>query len=126
MVFNKIYLNEKSHPKECVEAEGSARVASACVIMAGQVTTAPAPWTQLHVGQATACCATVKAHASVGYVNVSCHTQVPPVRPAPFARARVCNTAHAQSAVRSGQEQLRIGETSLIQDVCIRYFNEIF
>lgn len=67
----KVKLNDKSHPKGCVEAEGSACVASACVMMAGLMMTAPAPWTQLPVWQAIACCATVKAHASVGYVNVS-------------------------------------------------------
>lgn len=105
-------------------AEGSARVASACVMMAGQMTTAPAPWTQLHVWQATACCATVRARASVGYVNASHHTQVPPVRPAPFARARVCDIAHAQSARRSAQEQLGIGEPFLMfaEDTSMRIF----
>lgn len=103
--------NEKSPPKECVEAEGGACVANACVMMAGRVRSAPAPWIQPPAWQETACCATVKAHACGEHVNASHHTQVPPVRPAPLAQACLSNTAPVPSARRSGREQPRAGET---------------
>lgn len=100
-----------------MEAEGGVYVANACVMMAGLTRTAPAPWIQPPVRQATACCATVKAHACVEHVNASHHTQVPPVRPAPLAQACVSNTVPVRSARHSGREQQRIGETFLIQHV---------
>lgn len=99
-----------------MEAVGGAYVANACVIMAGLMSTAPAPWIQPPVWQAT-CCATVKAHAWVEHVNTSHHTQVPPVRPAPLAQACVSTTAPVRGARRSGREQQGIGEPFLIQHV---------
>lgn len=90
---------------------------NACAMMAGLVRTAPAPWIQPPVWQATACCATVKAHACAEHVNASRRTQVPPVRNAPLAQACVSNTAPVPSVRRSGREQQRMGETSLIQYV---------
>lgn len=87
---------------------------AACVMMAGPMKTAAAPWKPILVWQTIRCCVTVEGFATAEHVNVTHHMQARPVRSAPFVRAHVRSIQSAWSVGRSEQEQRSNGENRLL------------
>lgn len=81
----------KFYPTDSVEATGGASVDAACVMKAGPMKTAAAPWKPILVWQTIRCCVTVEGFATAEHVNVTHHMQARPVRSALFVRERVRN-----------------------------------